>query len=148
MGNHKRRALSKTDLKFQHPSGLDQLTIYVDAVHATNIESRWSIGGHVAIMAGTTIAYSTKWHQTLSTSLIEAEFIQAISAEKMEKYIHVILKELKIEQDGPTMMYEDNSAAIMMANTSKSNERTRHIDISYFKIQEWVENGDIKLTHI
>eukprot|EP00957_Ditylum_brightwellii_P164984 12561619-Ditylum_brightwellii.AAC.1 len=29
MGNNKRRALSKTDLRFQYPSGLDQLTKYM-----------------------------------------------------------------------------------------------------------------------
>eukprot|EP00957_Ditylum_brightwellii_P045311 3434825-Ditylum_brightwellii.AAC.1 len=34
-----------------------------------------------------------------------------------------------------------------MANTSKPNGRTRHINISYFAIQEWVENGNIKLSH-
>eukprot|EP00957_Ditylum_brightwellii_P186969 14238916-Ditylum_brightwellii.AAC.1 len=66
----------------------------------------------------------------------------------MVKYIQAIFKELKMEQGGPTMVYEDNAAAIMMTNTSKPNGRTRHINISYFTIQEWVENGDIKLAHI
>eukprot|EP00957_Ditylum_brightwellii_P212380 15367207-Ditylum_brightwellii.AAC.4 len=148
MGNHKRRALSKTDLKFQHPSRLDQLTIYVDATHATDIKSRQSIGGHVALMAGTAIAYSAKWHQTASTSFTGAEFIQATSAAKMAKCICAILKELKMGQDRPTMIYEDNATAIMMANTIKPNGRTRHIDISYFAIQEWVENDNIELAHI
>eukprot|EP00957_Ditylum_brightwellii_P131423 10023043-Ditylum_brightwellii.AAC.1 len=53
-----------------------------------------------------------------------------------------------MEQDGPTMTYEDNATAIMMASTSKLNGRTRHIAISYFAIQEWVENRNIKLAHI
>eukprot|EP00957_Ditylum_brightwellii_P117722 8980484-Ditylum_brightwellii.AAC.1 len=73
MGNHKRRALSKTDLKFQHPSGLDQLTIYVDATHTMDIKSRRLIGGHVTIMAGAAIVYSIKWHQTIFTSSTKAE---------------------------------------------------------------------------
>eukprot|EP00957_Ditylum_brightwellii_P040365 3054766-Ditylum_brightwellii.AAC.1 len=143
MGNHKRRVLSETDLKFQHPSGLDQLTIYANAAYATDIKSRKLIGGHVAVMAGATIAYSAKWHQTVSTSFTEAEFIQVTSAAKIAKYIWAILKELRMEQDGPTMIYKDNAAAVMMANG-----RMRHIDISYFAIQKWVENGNIKLAHI
>eukprot|EP00957_Ditylum_brightwellii_P048833 3704825-Ditylum_brightwellii.AAC.2 len=53
-----------------------------------------------------------------------------------------------MKQDGPTMIHEDNSAAIRMANASKPNGRTRHINITYFAIQEWVENGNIKLAHI
>eukprot|EP00957_Ditylum_brightwellii_P191462 14577143-Ditylum_brightwellii.AAC.1 len=86
MGNHKTRAPSETDLKFQHPSILDQLTIYVDAANIMNIKSRILIGGHVAVMAGTAIAYSAKWHQTVSISSTKAEFIQATSATKMAKY--------------------------------------------------------------
>eukprot|EP00957_Ditylum_brightwellii_P039059 2952292-Ditylum_brightwellii.AAC.1 len=66
----------------------------------------------------------------------------------MAKYIQAILKELEMEQDGPTMIYEDNAAATMMANTSKPNGRKRHINISYFAIQELVEKGNIKLAHI
>eukprot|EP00957_Ditylum_brightwellii_P059463 4514280-Ditylum_brightwellii.AAC.1 len=67
---------------------------------------------------------------------------------KLAKYLRVILEELSIEQRGPTTIYEDNAAAIMMANISKPNDRTRHIDISYFAIQKWVSKGDIKLAHI
>eukprot|EP00957_Ditylum_brightwellii_P105298 8027111-Ditylum_brightwellii.AAC.1 len=114
MNNHKWRALSETDLKFQHPTSLNQLTIYVNAAHATDIKSQRSIGGHVAIMTGAPIAYSMKWHQTISTSSTEAKFIQTTSVAKMEKFIRAILKELKIDQHGSTTMYEDNAAAIMM----------------------------------
>eukprot|EP00957_Ditylum_brightwellii_P141216 10759212-Ditylum_brightwellii.AAC.1 len=60
MGNHKQRVLSETDLKFQHPSSLDQLTIYVNAAHATDIKSPRSISGHCAVIAGAAIAYSAK----------------------------------------------------------------------------------------
>eukprot|EP00957_Ditylum_brightwellii_P038105 2881511-Ditylum_brightwellii.AAC.1 len=79
---------------------------------------------------------------------MEAEFIQATSAAKMAKYLCAILEELSIEQKGPTPIYDDNIAAIMMTNASKPNGRTRHINISYFAIQEWVSKGDIKLAHI
>eukprot|EP00957_Ditylum_brightwellii_P200260 15266380-Ditylum_brightwellii.AAC.1 len=46
------------------------------------------------------------------------------------------------------MIYEDNATAIMMANASKPNDRTRHIDISYFAIEEWVSKGNVKFSHI
>eukprot|EP00957_Ditylum_brightwellii_P072714 5526600-Ditylum_brightwellii.AAC.1 len=112
------------------------------------IKSWRSIGGHVTAMAGAATANSAKWHQMVSTSSTEAESIQATSATKMAKYIQAILKELKFEQDGLTMIDEDNTAAIIMANVSKPNRRTRHLDISYFAIQEWVKNSHIKLAHI
>eukprot|EP00957_Ditylum_brightwellii_P112741 8594642-Ditylum_brightwellii.AAC.1 len=73
MGNHQQRALSEMDMKFQHPSGINQLTIYVNATHSTCVRSQRLISRHVAIMTGATVDYSTKWHQqTVSTSSTEA----------------------------------------------------------------------------
>eukprot|EP00957_Ditylum_brightwellii_P014027 1057962-Ditylum_brightwellii.AAC.1 len=46
------------------------------------------------------------------------------------------------------MIYEDNAAAIMMANNNRPNGQTQHIDISYFVLQEWVTHSDVKLAHI
>eukprot|EP00957_Ditylum_brightwellii_P018657 1401522-Ditylum_brightwellii.AAC.1 len=56
--------------------------------------------------------------------------------------------ELKMNQEGSTMTFEDSTAAIMMANANKPNGRTRHINISYSTVQEWVKKGDIKLAYI
>eukprot|EP00957_Ditylum_brightwellii_P145833 11104374-Ditylum_brightwellii.AAC.1 len=46
------------------------------------------------------------------------------------------------------MIYEDNAAAIMMANNSRPNGWIQHIDINYFALQKWVTYGNVKLAHI
>eukprot|EP00957_Ditylum_brightwellii_P197244 15027429-Ditylum_brightwellii.AAC.1 len=66
----------------------------------------------------------------------------------MANYLQTVLNELDIQQCGPTMIYEDNTAAIMMDNNSKPNGWAQHIDISYFALQEWVTYSDVKLAHI
>eukprot|EP00957_Ditylum_brightwellii_P165018 12563523-Ditylum_brightwellii.AAC.1 len=71
MGNHQQRVLSEMDMKFQHPSGIDQLAN--DAAHATSVRSQRLISRHVATMAGFAVTYSAKWHQTVSTSSTEAQ---------------------------------------------------------------------------
>ena len=35
-----------------------------------------------------------------------------------------------------------------MVNNNHPTERSRHIDIAHFAIQEWRANGDIRLAHI
>eukprot|EP00957_Ditylum_brightwellii_P147074 11198490-Ditylum_brightwellii.AAC.1 len=35
------------------------------------------------------------------------------------------------------MIYKDNAAAIMMADTSKPNGHTCNININYFALQDW-----------
>eukprot|EP00957_Ditylum_brightwellii_P156430 11905482-Ditylum_brightwellii.AAC.1 len=86
------------------------------------------------LFAGTTIKFSTKWQITVATSSTKAEFVQAILATNMAKYLQTVLNKLGIQQCGPTMIYEDNAAAIMMTNNSRPNGQTQHIDISYFTL--------------
>eukprot|EP00957_Ditylum_brightwellii_P163170 12424459-Ditylum_brightwellii.AAC.1 len=87
------------------------------------------------------IAYSAKWQIPMTTSLTEAEFVHTVSAAKMAKYLCTVLNELGITHHGPTMFYKDNAAAIMMVNANKPNDCTWHIRISYFALQEWVQEG-------
>ena len=48
---------------------------------------------------------------------------------------------------GPTKLFEDNMAAIQMVNAKQPTERSWHIDILYFAIQDWKEALEIQLLH-
>ena len=50
----------------------------------------------------------------------------------MAKHLHYVLEELGVVQHGPTVIYEDNVASILMANAGKPTEHSRHIYIQYF----------------
>jgi hypothetical protein len=129
-----------------HP--LLQLVGYVDAAYATDTLTRRSITGLVFCLAGGTIAYKSKMQATVATSSTEAEFIAAVHAAKLAKYLRSVLEELGFAQEGPTPLYEDNLAAIAMINQKKPTSRSRHIDIQYFAIQEWKRRGLIVMRHI
>jgi len=58
------------------------------------------------------------------------------------------MTELGFPQDEPTPIYEDNMSAIKMINARVPTERSHHIDIQYFAIQDWKEAGDIVMSHI
>jgi hypothetical protein len=72
----------------------------------------------------------------VATSSTKTEFIAAVHAAKIVKYMRWILLELGYQQTRPTTLYEDNQAAILMANADKPTVRTRHIDIQFFALQE------------
>ena len=135
-------------MKFVEPAVSMQLAIYVDAAHATNLTTRRFIRGMVATLNGTAITYKAKWQPTLATSSTEDEFIPAVSAGNMCKFIRHILDEVGYHQHEPTAIYEENAAAILMANAGKPTKRSRHIDIQYFALQEWVARKLVKLFHI
>lgn len=134
--------------EFPQPTTPTTLAGYVDAAHAFDLTTRRSITGLVFMLCGCPIAYKSKVQPTVSTSSTEAEFIAAMQAAKIAKYLRSNLHELDYAQPGPTVLYKDNQAAIFMINTGRPMPRSRHIDIQHFAIQEWKTNGDIVLCHI
>ena len=82
-------------------------------------------------------------------SSTEAEFIAAHTAAKIACYLCMVLKQLGYEQHGPTPIHIDNMSALKIINKNMlPTEQTRHIDIRYFTIQDWREEGTIIMQHI
>ena len=72
-----------------------------------------------------------------------------MTAAKDARYIRsVIISELGFPQERPTPIYEDNKSAITIVNSCKPTERSRHIDIRFFAIQDLKARGVIELFHI
>ena len=59
-----------------------------------------------------------------------------------------MLRKLNISQDSASPIYEDNAAAIAMANVSQPTRRTRHLDIKHFALLGWVATDQILLCTI
>jgi hypothetical protein len=120
----------------------------VDASHANDLQNKRTTTGYSFIMAGAAIAYRVKTQPIVATSSTEAEFFAAVHAGKVCRYIRSILRELGFPPTGPTIIYEDNQSTINIINHGKPTERTRHVDIQWFAIQEWRRAGDLILRHL
>jgi hypothetical protein len=121
---------------------------YMDSSWADCLLTRCSFGGWVIRMAGGPIAYKSQLWPTVAHSSTESEFMLASAAGRATLYVRSILWDLDIPQFAATMMYEDNDGATAMANAGKPTSRSRHIDIKYYAIQEWVERDLIVLSRI
>jgi len=98
--------------------------------------------------AGAAVAYKAKMQPTVVTSSTEAEFIAAIYTAKAVKHLQSVLNDLGPLPLKPSIIYEDNKAAIDMINDSKPMMRSCHIDVQHFAIQEWRNKGEIEMCHI
>ena len=125
-----------------------QLRGFVDASHANDLRNRRSTTGYGFCIAAGVVAYRCHTQTITATSSTEAEFLAAVEAAKIAKYLRSILRELGFPQVGPTPIYEDNESTIKMVNAGKPTPRSRHIDIQHFAIQDWKQAGDLKLIHI
>eukprot|EP00804_Cyclotella_cryptica_P024685 CCRYP_001671-RA/>CCRYP_001671-RA protein AED:0.29 eAED:-0.05 QI:0/0/0/0.33/1/1/3/0/660 len=125
-----------------------QLHAYTDSDWATCTKTRRSFTGIIVQLAGGTIAYKTKLQPTVALSSTEAEFMVACDTGKMILFIRSILWDLGIPQQAATILYEDNDACTAMANAQKPTTRTRHMDIRYFALADWVEHDLMVLERI
>ena len=88
--------------------------------------------------------------QSLLTKYYADRFLDlaAVVAAKQAKYLRAVLTELGFPPAGPTPIYEDNQSAINMINARIPTERSRHIDIQHFALQDWKEAGAIEMRFI
>jgi len=83
-----------------------------------------------------------------ATSSTEAEFLATAATAKHAQYMHAIMTNLGFPPKGLTVMYCDNQSAINMINARVPTERSCHIDIQHFAIQDWKESGAIVMEFI
>lgn len=134
---------------FSVPINSNKLIGFCDASHANDLCKGRSTTGIVFTFMGGAIVYKSKKQSITAGSSTESEFIAAHSAAKIARYLQMLLKQLGYKQKEPTPIYIDNLPALKLINDNTSlTDRTRHIDIWYFALQDWRLAGDIKMVLI
>jgi hypothetical protein len=142
------RHMDETYLKLHYPAEIVQLAAYIDPAHANCSKTRWLLGAEVFCLAGAAVYYRAKWIIMICTNSTEAELVVCVRAGKSAQYLSSILNEMGVCHKSATLIYVDNLAAIMIANTGKPTEPSRHIDVQLFALLQWVKDGDVLLAHI
>jgi hypothetical protein len=127
---------------------LDDLASFVDAAHAADPKTRRSVTGFTVMVRGAAIAFKTKLQKVVTTSSTEAELVAAVAAAKVVRYLRSVLTDLGYPPSGPTILHEDNQAVLDIVNKEVPSERTRHVDIQYFALQDWRARGLIKMAYV
>jgi hypothetical protein len=112
---------------------------YTDLDWATCVRTCRSFVGLCLRLAGGTVAYKTQFQPTVAGSSTEAEYMLGYYTSKMILFVCSILWDLGIPQGAATLLYKYNVACTAMANAQKPTPQTRHMDIKYFSLSEWVE---------
>ena len=121
---------------------------YMDSDWAACPKTRRSMGGGGLRLAGGTIAYKTSLMKTIAQSSTEGEYMEATYFGKMTLFVRSIMWDLGIPQCAATVLYEDIDAATAMVNAQKPTPRTRHMDIRFRVLAEWVERDLVQLERV
>ena len=101
-------------------------------------ETRRSVGCSLITVGGCLVDWWISKHQTVSDSSCEAEYKELAKCAKGVKFVHMLLDEMNLLQL-PGLIGEDNQGAIFLANNKQVSQRTKHIDIKYHFIREFIE---------
>jgi hypothetical protein len=136
-------------LKLNDTSSKDTVTMTIvsDSDWAGDRSDRKSFSGNCVLIDGALVNFISSKQPTVSTSSTEAEYISASEACKEGLYFRNLLNEL-ITVNLPIKVWVDNIGAGCIAQNVVNNARTKHIDIRYHMIRDWISKGIFELFYI
>ena len=124
------------------------ITGYSDADLAGDIDTRRSRTGKLVLCAGGPITSKSSLQNVVQLSTAAAETIALNDTVQDVSVIRNTLAEMGLEQAAPTTVFEDNQAAVAIANSNTSlTGATKHLQMRDLKIKEMIESGTITVEY-
>ena len=68
-----------------------------------------------------------------------------LEAAKNIKFVYIVLKSIDVPMEMPIVMCVENLGAIFMSENIVTSQRTKHIDVRYKFVNEYVQDCFLKL---
>ena len=121
------------------------LTGWVDSDFASDSDTRRSVTGYVMSLNGAPISWRSCRQGGVTLSSSEAEYVAASAVAQENAYLRSLLSGFDRPPLGPTCVWEDNAACILMSENPVNRDRSRHVDVKFHFLRERVRAGEIKL---
>ena len=126
----------------------DNLIGYVDADWAANINDCRSITGHVFILAGAAISWSSKKQTSVALLSTEAEYMATAAVTKEAIWLHTLFNELNTLSSQLTTLLIDNQSAMALAKNAMFHDCMKHIAIQHHSIREKLDLGEVAVEYV
>jgi hypothetical protein len=124
------------------------IVVYTDSDWAGDKETRISVTGFIVFLLNVPILWKSKGQRSVSLSSSEAEYFALSEAAKEIKFVAQILLTMGIPVRLPIVVRVDNVGAIFMSENVSASSRTKHIDIRYHFVREFVADKFIKIIFV
>ena len=121
---------------------------YSDSDWAENKDDRHSTTGYVHFMADAAVSWVSRRQKTVALSSTEAEYMALSDSSRQVAWLRMFQRELGFDTSHPTPMCADNNGSIFLAINPAHDRRTKHVDIRYHYIREFLEAGHAKLYYV
>ena len=125
-----------------------ELVGFADADWGEDEGDRKSTTGYVFKMNSGAISWSSRKQQLVTWSTAEAEYVAVGEAAREAVYLRHLFGSMGFGSEESTVIREDNKSTIKISEGSGSHRRTKHIDIRWHAIRDWVREGVLSLKYI
>jgi len=106
---------------------------------------RRNVTGYVMSLNGAPISWRSCRQGGVSLSSSEAEYVAASAVAQENAYLRSLLTCFDHAPVGPTCVWEDNAAYILMSEKTVNRDHSRQVDVKFHFLWERVSAGEIKL---
>ena len=128
-------------------SSSNELIGFSDTDWGGDVKDFRSTSGYCFEIGGTIVSWRSKKQSCVALSAAEAEYMALSSAAQEAVWLRELCKDLNSELTNPTVIFENNQAAIKMAKNPQYHGRSKHISIKYHFIREQVSTNLIELRY-
>ena len=121
---------------------------YADADFASDIDSRKSTTGWIFMYNGGAISWRSSQQSITALSTSEAEYMALSDAAKEARSLLKLNVSLDNSSPNNIKLFEDNRGCEKWTRTLSEPNRTKHIDIAYHHIRDWVKLGKLLIVPV
>jgi hypothetical protein len=140
----------KIDLGILYKADGGNLIVFADAAYA-NARKFKSTTGFCALIADGPVTWTSRKQTVTAQSTTESEYMALADAAKQAIWLrHLLYAVRKPEVYGKEMttIYGDNKGSLDLTANPVFHSRTKHIQVRYHAIRDYVERGEIRLQYI
>jgi len=124
------------------------LVAYTDSDWASNKINRRSHAGFFAMLADGIICWKSRAQKTVAHSSTEAEYMALSDCSKQCLWLINLLSEIGYSDVTPVPINVDNQGSIFNGQNPITEGRTKHIDIRYHAVRDYIEEEKVELFYI
>jgi hypothetical protein len=124
------------------------LMAFCDSDYAGDRDKRVSVTGFIIYISNIPVSWRSKAQRGVTLSSSEAEYVAVSEVCAEVLFVKQVLEFLGIKVILPIKIMVDNIGAIFLANNYTMSQRTRHIDIRYHFVREYIEDGTVIIKFV
>ena len=128
--------------------GVWNLVAFSDSDYSGDKDTRLSVTGFIVYLNNVPISWKSRGQKNITLSSTEAEYVAMSEVVAEIMFCKQIIEFLDVKVTYPIIVRVDNVGAIFLSNNASLSQRTKHIDVRYHFVREFVEDGVIKIVFV